>query len=713
MRRPPELLAVALLVWGAATLLWVHRIHGDRPLAHNAVLQADTFRYFHPSTVYLHRELRSGRLPLWNPYQLAGQPYLALHVPAVLYPPNLLFAASLSPVRALEAHAIFHLGVAGLFAWLFARRLGLGQPARLAAAAGYMFATPLFMGVYMPPFLSTPVWLPAILWALHGLLEERRGRWAVGLASFVALAFLGGHTQALVYMLEFALLYGIAGLVFIARGHTLRTMGLVTLSGLLALGFVAPQLLPAVELAREAVRGLEGVDFRQAALSYVTADVLLEGLLRPFGPAPESLMPGPLRWLVILPPFALPLIACGLLVPGQRWHVVVFGAAAAGVGLLMLGVKGPLFAGYFTLPLGNLFRQPGRMAFLYAFLASVLVAMGIEGLSRLLGTSNRGRPFAAAAAYLLALGVAADFYARSSSLDHAHPAVAPVTRGAEPALIEHLASDPHRGRLFIENFSFYSLGSLHKVGMMNGIFAVPDYEPSMPAAYRAYFGVPETPPFQGLLYAVAAGDERRSRRLVSAERLDLMSVRYYAIRRPGPPPIVRGLREFAGGPSRKFGAMELTERPQALPRVYTVRDVTRVPDLDAALRRLDEDTFRPQVEAVVIEPAGTLPVVRDPPAADAQDRARIARYEPSEVVVEAECGAACLLVLTDLHYPGWRAEVDGSERPILRTNGIFRGVSLAPGEHRVVYRFAPLSFRVGVGMFVVAALAAGPVWRRA
>ena len=157
VRRLPELLAVLLLLACASTALWVHRIHVEGPGNHSERLQSDSFRYFYPSVVFLHRELRQGRLPLWNPYQLAGQPYLALHLPAVLYPPNLLFAALLPPVTALEAHAVFHLVVAGLFAWLFARRLGLGPAARLAAVAGYMFSALGYAALYIVAILMLGV----------------------------------------------------------------------------------------------------------------------------------------------------------------------------------------------------------------------------------------------------------------------------------------------------------------------------------------------------------------------------------------------------------------------------------------------------------------------------------------------------------------------------------------------------------------------------
>lgn len=67
--------------------------------------------------------------------------------------------------------------------------------------------------------------------------------------------------------------------------------------------------------------------------------------------------------------------------------------------------------------------------------------------------------------------------------------------------------------------------------------------------------------------------------------------------------------------------------------------------------------------------------------------------------------SAGLLVLADAFYPGWSAEVDGRSAPILRADGLFRAVALAPGSHRVVFRYRPLSVFVGAGLSAVALLA--------
>ena len=65
------------------------------------------------------------------------------------------------------------------------------------------------------------------------------------------------------------------------------------------------------------------------------------------------------------------------------------------------------------------------------------------------------------------------------------------------------------------------------------------------------------------------------------------------------------------------------------------------------------------------------------------------------VAVGAGARGASLLVLTDVHYPGWKATVDGRPADVERVNYLLRGVAVPAGTHRVEFRYEPLSWRVG------------------
>jgi len=74
------------------------------------------------------------------------------------------------------------------------------------------------------------------------------------------------------------------------------------------------------------------------------------------------------------------------------------------------------------------------------------------------------------------------------------------------------------------------------------------------------------------------------------------------------------------------------------------------------------------------------------------------RYLPEEVVIETNRAQEGILVLTDSHYPGWRAWVDGQETDILQADFLFRGIYLTPGRHTVVFRHQPVSLLLGMAI---------------
>jgi membrane protein YfhO len=97
-------------------------------------------------------------------------------------------------------------------------------------------------------------------------------------------------------------------------------------------------------------------------------------------------------------------------------------------------------------------------------------------------------------------------------------------------------------------------------------------------------------------------------------------------------------------------------------------------------------------------------------------RARIRTYEPERVVVDTDGARRSILVLTDSWYPGWKATVDGKDASVHRVDYVVRGVAVPAGRHRVEFRYAPVSWRVGwivsllAGVLIVVTAVVG--WRR-
>jgi len=77
-------------------------------------------------------------------------------------------------------------------------------------------------------------------------------------------------------------------------------------------------------------------------------------------------------------------------------------------------------------------------------------------------------------------------------------------------------------------------------------------------------------------------------------------------------------------------------------------------------------------------------------------------YSPNTVKIEVGLDRNGYLVLSDTYYPGWRAYVDGEEKEILRANYIFRAVPLESGQHTVLFKYNPPSFKVGLAISLAA-----------
>jgi hypothetical protein len=86
--------------------------------------------------------------------------------------------------------------------------------------------------------------------------------------------------------------------------------------------------------------------------------------------------------------------------------------------------------------------------------------------------------------------------------------------------------------------------------------------------------------------------------------------------------------------------------------------------------------------------------------------AEVTRNEPNRVEVETVSAAPAILVLSENHYPGWRAYVDGGAVETLRVDYNLRGVVVPAGSHLVTFVYRPKSVLAGlvISLLVLVAL---------
>jgi hypothetical protein len=74
----------------------------------------------------------------------------------------------------------------------------------------------------------------------------------------------------------------------------------------------------------------------------------------------------------------------------------------------------------------------------------------------------------------------------------------------------------------------------------------------------------------------------------------------------------------------------------------------------------------------------------------------LTRFDNDTLVYETSGSKARFAVFSEIYYPkGWNAYVDGKKTDYVNVNYVLRGLSLAPGQHRIEFIFEPASVKTG------------------
>ena len=93
-----------------------------------------------------------------------------------------------------------------------------------------------------------------------------------------------------------------------------------------------------------------------------------------------------------------------------------------------------------------------------------------------------------------------------------------------------------------------------------------------------------------------------------------------------------------------------------------------------------------------------MPSVTAAPA-DTTDTIEMTSYAPNELHYHYTASTDRLAVFSEIYYPnGWRAKVDGAPVDIFRADWTLRAARLPAGEHDLVMRFDPDSYRIGANV---------------
>jgi hypothetical protein len=149
--------------------------------------------------------------------------------------------------------------------------------------------------------------------------------------------------------------------------------------------------------------------------------------------------------------------------------------------------------------------------------------------------------------------------------------------------------------------------------------------------------------------------------------------------------------------------VDVYENKDSLPRAWVASDM-RVLDEDAMLRVIrtgllsDGEKWDP-LRTALVETAVPL----EPKAGNRS--VEIVKYDANRIDLRVDCEATSLVVLSENHYPGWRAYVDGQNVDVARVDYALRGVVVPAGKHEISFRYYPKSVLIGFLISLVTGLA--------
>jgi len=717
------------------------------PAYENAHLYQDVY----PAFNYGFGRIRAGEMPLWNDKQLCGTPFQPNPACVVFQPLHLVFAF-LPVQKAMALHGFMCLALAGLFFALFARSLGAGYIASALGGVAYAFSGAASAAAGQPSAAAALAWAPLLFWALRQYGDGFRYDKAplAGLAA--GLLILSGATAISALFLALAILYALFLAFFPEnfekwrpyRGRALlhRAEGLV-LIGLIALGVSAVQWAPTLAWA---------LSLDHPLLALFSPDIQ--------GKTPQSVY-NLLAQIVTPHPGNLPqaayLGAIGLLAaPTALFHLRGRRHAGFFLAAAMLAVGG---AGA---PLTEAFDRT-LLVFPLLFSLAVLTALGFDRLLIPGGDERPPRVWFPAAVVLVCAGAllyAATAPSRGRVLVFLllmAPVIVlrfrwvSVAGGLAVGLVlfadltacganaySHPYQDAeswfYRRRGAIEAAEAHALDSRVVVSGHVLDFSLPSNAGMIFPLIRSAGGLlplthEQTVWWRRLGGAATSAEPANRHAGVSPQAAAPMLLNYMAARavlaapdgpfhagswaRPGP-----ALREI-----KTDDAVRLFVNEQALPRAYwrpgwrIAEGVAAAADILAktgfpagSLCVVDRDSpgyaaLREMLPPFHAKPEAVLPAM--PPDV----RCRIQHDRAERVVIRTEAPQPGVTVLSDTHMPGWHATIDGQPAPILRVNGLFRGIATPAGEHEIVFEYRPLTYRAGlaVSLATLALMALGAV----
>jgi len=672
--------------------------------------------------------LKHGRLPLWNRFQLAGEPLLAVQMPGVLWPAVWL-AFVLPLAQAWTFDMAFRIFLALLAAYLFLRDLDCSEVAACFGATAWALCDFLMFALGYPHGAAAAA-LPLLVMGLRRI-AHRQNRSGTGLAILAICVILAaGHPETSLHAIAAAGFYFLILLFGQARGHRLGAAARATAAGVLGLMLMAVTIVPFLEVLPHTLEySLRKESFARESKSVPVSQSLasLEAQLVPYvqgvsGHSRTTLWYESAAYPGLL---VLALAGVGLCIRHRdRLALVITGIVSMAVALGVRGVADLVS----KLPLFDIALNQ-RLVFIGAFVVAMLAGIGLDAILRgsrwqlaigmALGVAVlTGAVFLHRRNGMLALQMPQRYMYDRLALQLV-PVLAFLALAASRASRNLLTRGAWALPFALAAVRYGETGRLYPVAPAKAFY--PPLDVLSPinrqAPYRfAAFGMTFIPNMAALyeLEDIRAYEAMTLGRLVATfplwcipqpvwfNRVDdptkpflsFLNVRYFLVPPDyGVPPGWRLVKTSL--------AANLLENERVLPRAFIPRRVFcggRDEEQLAVFKSIQDFSESGVVEAGCPAPTW-LP--------NGRAEARITKYRADALDVGVVAESPTLLATSIVGWPGWQAEIDGRPAKSVFYNHAFLGVWMPSGRHVVTLRYLPVGVLAGGVISGLAFLLAG------
>lgn len=727
---PADVVAVAalLVIW-----LWFFwRLFTPMPADQASLEKGDFSGQFVAFAAYQYDRFAAGEIPLWNPYNNGGLPFIGDTQAAVFYPSRLITIA-LSRLaggwsyHALELEMAAHVLACSLLMFLCVRRLthreagstfGAFISAVIASYGGFLQSYPPLQLA----LLEAAIWLPLGILGIHEASHAEKFRWPVltltGLA--LGLSWLAGHPQTS-WFLTYLLTAYLAYCVFTQRHRWWIIPAGTLLFGGLAFGLAAVQLLPGFEYLAYTTRANLGFEAKGNGF--------------PFQDVIQFIIPNVVTQWSPLYVGLIGLVLAGIALWRRLPGAIFWGIVAILALGLSFGDHSPLFALlYNVLPGLRFFRGQERAAYLVSFSLAILAGLAASHLV----TWDRLQDFkatrriqqAAILLFVVTTAVAVGIVLLWLGSPEAYApfvgwtAFTALVAGLTVLALSLLLSRPGQtlplllvsGLLIFDLFTvsidcpsnYDPIPPTQQLSMTpppllqpvladtNGVFRVDGYR-GLHDNYGSLYRIADmrgiSPLFLAGPFALQQGD------LIDPRAWELFAVRY-VYTDWNELPVASSI--IAEGQDR-YGPVRLHRLTDPRPFALLVDQVEIIPDAQAALDRARAVGFDPRRVIILDRP---IPGQSDADPGDLlPGEVAVAHFVPEQIRLEVAVERQTILSLSLPNYPGWQATIDATSAPILKAYGAFSALVIPPGSHTIQLTYDPLSFRLGAGISLLTIIA--------